>query len=348
MQTPPPPASSRFWKLAGVALLVLAGAATLRCCIPKPAAGGAHATPGPQPTRLRITNGCDRPIWVFSLVGAGGGALNAPNQVKLAKKGDHYDYPIPDIGLAATRFWPGMGCDDTGNNCQIGQSGGPPDAGFTCPAGIGCAPAVDSKFEGTFGCLPSVAPSTCQVNPSNPGVTLGTTDNWDTSMVDGFTLPYRVDVKGGCSGGPDGGAIDCSALTFNLCPTSENLSTSGQYPGLSSEDLRVFLPGSDGGTLAGCMSPCAKLTDVQWQSLPNPPFSGTTYQPADPQAQMYCCPTPPVSSGACRAGPGASSQYVNTIHQNCPQTYAYAYDDGNGLYTCEAGAQYEVTFFCPN
>jgi hypothetical protein len=332
-------------KLASVAVVLLCAAAAVQCRSSAPTRPSAVSPQ--QPTRLRITNGCEQPIWVFSEVGAGGGTLNAPGQVML-DGGTSYDYPIPDEGLAATRFWPGMGCDDTGNNCQLGQSGGPPDAGFTCPAGIGCAPAVDSKFEGTFGCLPSVPTSQCQLNPSSPGggTPLGTQDNWDTSMVDGFTLPYRVDVKGTCSGGPPGNVIDCSGLKASLCPTQEDLSTNGQFPALSSVDLRLMLPNSDGG-VAGCFSPCAKLTDEQWQSAPNPPFSGTTYNPGDPQAQMYCCPTPPISSGQCRAGPGASSDYVEVIHKYCPNTYAYAYDDGNGLYGCEAGAQYEVTFYCP-
>jgi hypothetical protein len=294
---------------------------------------------GPQPTRLRIVNGCSSPLWIFFLVGSGGGPLNAKHQQRLAAQGDAIDYPIPDEGLAATRFWPGVGCDSTGNNCTIGQSGGPPADGFTCPDDIGCAPAIDSKFEGTFGCLPSVPTANCQTNPSAPGQPLSTTDNWDTSMVDGYTLPYTVKVTGDCPNGPPGGMLDCSGLTFGACPTSDDLSTDGTYPSLSSVSLLLQNP--DGSGNAGCYSPCAKLTDAQWAS------GGTIYTPSDPHASMYCCPTPPVSSSACRAGPGAATAYVKTIHDKCPNTYAYAYDDGVGLWTCPAGAKYEVTFYCP-
>lgn len=303
------------------------------------------ATP-PQTARLRITNGCDQPIWVFYQVGSGGGTLVAPNQRKLAKKGDFIDYAIPDAGLAGTRFWPGMGCDATGNNCRIGQSGGPGSEGFTCPANFGCAPPVDSKFEGTFGCLPSVTPANCQINPAKPSETLPQTDGWDTSMVDGFTLPYQVKVKGTCPGGPKNNAIDCSALALSLCPTREDLSTNGQYPALKSENLELVDPGAQKPVRPiGCYSPCSKLTDGQWQSVPNPPFSGTTYLPTDPQAKMYCCPGNRVD--ACRQGPVVSTGYVKLIHSKCPQTYAYAYDDLNGNFSCPAGTRYEVTFFCP-
>ncbi len=313
--------------------------------------------PPPQPTRLRIRNGCEQPIWIFYQVGFEGGTLNAKNQKKLAKKGDYIDYDIPAQGLAGTRFWPGMQCDSSGNNCRIGQSGGPVSAGFTCPANIGCAPPVDSKFEGTFGCLATVPTSKCQINPSStpPGQPLPQTDGWDTSMVDGYTLPYRVVVKpvnGSCSNGPQNNIIDCAGLHLTQCPADENLSTNNQFPNLASENMRLFYPPASSAPAAipapvGCYSPCSKLTSGQWQSIPNPPFTGTTYAPAAAQAQDYCCPTPPISPAACSGGPVASTSYVKLIHTRCPQTYAYAYDDANGNFTCPAGTKYEVTFYCP-
>ena len=293
-----------------------------------------------QPTRLRISNGCNQPMWIFSQVGSGGGTLTDAPQILLSPNA-YYDYNIPDQGLAATRFWPGMNCDSTGNNCQIGQSGGPPP--FTCPANIGCAPAVDSKFEGTFGCALSDT-SQCQNNPSGSGP-LGNTDYWDTSMVDGFTLPYRVDVSGSCPNGPTNGVVDCSKLTMDLCPTSMDLSTNGQYPSLSNESLVLYYPNTN--NIAGCYSPCSKLSMGQWQSIPSPPFNGTSYTPDSPQAEYYCCPTPPISVDQCRSGPGGNNDWVNMIHDYCPQTYSYAYDDTTGNWQCPVGAQYHVTFFCP-
>jgi hypothetical protein len=293
-----------------------------------------------QTSRLRIINGCETdPLWVFYLIGSGGGSLASatPNQIELAP-GGFYDYPIPDIGVAATRFWPGFDCDATGNGCTIGQSGGPAADGFSCPTD-GCAPPIDSKFEGTFGCLPGVLAETCQINPSSPtGMRLPATDSWDTSMVDGFTLPYRVRVLDECAGGPMGGEIDCSTLPMSECPTSENLSTGGMYPEYA--DVSMVATNPSDMDPAGCYSDCGRLTYDQWGVTPG-------LSPSDAPAQAYCCPTPPVSPEACRMGPVATSGYTELVHRTCPQVYAYAYDDGTGLWGCPAGTRYEVTFYCP-
>jgi hypothetical protein len=291
-------------------------------------------------------------MWIFFQIGFNGGTLNAQNQKLLTNVGDFIEYDIPDKGLAGVRFWPGMECDNTGNNCHIGASGGPVSNGFTCPANIGCAPPIDSKFEGTFGCVSSMPLSQCQVNPSsNPPTPLPRADFWDASMVDGYTLPVKVIVHGSCPpgnpGGPAGGVVDCSTLHFSDCPQHENLSTNGQFPNLGNESLLRLHPTT--AETVGCYSPSSKLTMGQWQSVPNPPFTGTTFSPTDPQAQMYACPTPPITPGVCRAGPAATTNYTNLIHAKCNNTYAYAYDDTNGLSSCPAttSTSYEVTFFCP-
>jgi hypothetical protein len=269
-------------------------------------------------------------MWIFSEVGNNGGVLNAASQI-LLQPGEIVNYPIPQQGLAATRFWPGMGCNDKGGDCQIGQSGGPTTAGFTCPEGIGCAPPVDSKFEATFGCTLSDT-SQCLNNPSGSGK-LGPNDYWDTSMVDGYTLPYTVKVQGNCPGGPSNNFIDCSGLQLEYCPVNVELQA-------LSADLTLYHPLTN--KPVGCLSPCSKLTNSQWQK------SGwVTYPPFAPQAQDYCCPTPPVSVGQCRSGPGATNPYVDLIHSNCPQTYAYAYDDNVGNWNCPATVTYEVVFYCP-
>lgn len=303
----------------------------LGCCPPGPTPPPTTAPVFvPVEPRLRIVNGCSEPLWIFYTIG-GGGTLPDASPLQLAGHA-HHDYEIPDVGLASTRFWAGYHCDANGANCDIGQSGPP------CPTGTGCAPAVDSKFEGTFGCLPSVPTAQCAMNPSAPTQHLPTSDSWDTSMVDGFTLPFRVHVAGDCPSGPTNGEIDCSGIMFSQCPATENLSTNGQYPDLASLSLLVANPTSHAP--AGCFSDCARLTMGQW----NP---GPIYQPGDPQAQMYCCPTPPISPETCRQGPVASTGYTQLVHRVCPQVYAYGYDDGTGLFSCPAGARYEVTFYCP-
>lgn len=301
--------------------------------------------------RLTIRNGCPtETMWVHWLTVPGflGGVLDAPNHTPVPANGST-SYDIPDKGLAAMRFWPSFDCDASGLECRIGASGGPEEFGFSCPP-EGCAPPIDSKFEATFGCITGVDEDSCQANPSGGGP-LGRSDWWNSSAVDGFTVPMKVDVNGYCPegpvtsgpfagpGGPAGGAIDCSALRVSDCPRNADLSTDGLFPQLANMDLLAVNPST--GEAGGCLSPAGKLTYANWGNTP-------TYTPDAPEAQMYTCPTPPISEPVCRAGPAERSAYRDYIHSVCP-TYAYAYDDGFGLSSCPASTltSYEVTFYCP-
>jgi hypothetical protein len=105
------------------------------------------------------------------------------------------------------------------------------------------------------------------------------------------------------------------------------------------------------GSPVGCFSPCSKLTTAQgsdngrkdggWRNI----LGGLS--PQSPEAQMYCCPTPPISPGVCSAGPAARSSYALSVHSNqqC-DAYTYAYDDAKGLARCGSQTQFEITF-CP-
>ena len=309
-----------------------------------PTAGGTHP-------RLTIHNGCANQTMVvhwLTAPGFTGGQFNAANHAPIAAGGS-VTYNIPDKGLASMRFWPGFGCDGTGQNCQVGQSGGPAEFGFTCPP-QGCAPPIDSKFEASFGCITGIADGSCQGNPSAPGSGLGRNDWWNASAVDGFTVPVKVVVNGFCPsgqidtapywgpGGPVGGQIDCSGLRVSNCPRNDNLSSDGRFPALSSVDLLAHNPAGGNG---GCYSPSGKLTFANWGNTP-------TYTPQAPEAQWYACPTPPISPADCSAGPASRSKYHDYIHSVC-STYTYAYDDGAGLSSCPASTltKYDVTFYCP-
>jgi len=262
--------------------------------------------------RLIVKNACATDeIWIAS--------INVPGHpVVQIKPGQTYKYSIPD-GLSATRFWPKMYCNSTGQECKIGDSGGP---GQTCGSN-GCAPPVDSKFEASFG----YPEGNCHTDAS-------VCDWWDTSGVDGFTIPYKVDVSDSCKRDDYGGTdLDCSRLTFSDCPTSEHV------VGVGDRDFRVKHP--DTGETVGCYSPCALLTDSNYNN-PDGHFS-----PPDSTAGVYCCPTPPISSEQCRSGPADSSEYTKLMHSQCPHVYAYAYDDAVGLQVCPADTIYTWTLFCP-
>lgn len=262
-------------------------------------------------SRLHVTNKCEIDIWVQQQ-GFPGSAL-----VHL-DKGKSHDYDIPAEGLASTRFWPKMLCDSDGNNCRVGQSSPP------CGTN-GCAPPVDSKLEATWGCTLKDH-TKCGKTPQ--GITMIDT-YWNASAVDGYTLPFTMAVRGG-----DGRAscipVDCSGLAKATCPTDDDLSNGGKNPAYAHQDLRV----ANG---AGCFSTCTKLNYPGWGG------DGLN-APSGPVEQMYCCPTPPISSPQCQAGPVPKTKYVGLIHKACKNTtYGYAYDDGIGGRNCSGDTVIEFT-----
>lgn len=264
-----------------------------------------------SPPRLEIKNGCSYDIWIQSDV-AGTGAV-AP-----VKAGATLSFDIPAGGQASARYWPKKGCDVTGQNCTMGQSSPP------CPA-TGCQPPLDSKLEATWGCTLA---NKDQCGKTPQGVRMLDTF-WNSSGVDGYTFPFTVAVTGGdkrASCIP----VDCADLALSKCPTSEDLSNGGANPAYKNVSLVAT-----GG--AGCFSPCMDLN--------YPGFGGQGLNaPAGPVEQMYCCPTPPISSPACQAGPVPKTKYVELIHAACKKTsYGYAYDDGIGGRNCSGDTVISMT-----
>ncbi len=284
---------------------------------PPPPMLGAHA--GASGTRLTIKNSCQYAIWVQQQNMPAG----TPAVEQLGPGGTH-SYRIPAEGLASTRFWAKTGCDATGNNCTLGQSSPP------CPTG-GCPPPVDSKLEATWGCL-FPDPSKCASTPQ--GKKIDQTTWWNASAVDGYTLPYTIVPSGG-DGRQACSKVDCAGLTAAGCPTNDDLSTGGKFPQFASQNENV--KGST-AAFAGCFSTCMKLG--------YPTYGGDNVQPpSDPRAQMYCCPTPPVSAAQCSAGPVVKTKFVAAVHTMCNNTvYGYAYDDTIGLRTCSSDTEFTMTF----
>jgi hypothetical protein len=287
--------------------LALAG-----CPTPSPSVDA--GVPPSAGRKLTIKSECSQPIWIQQQNHTG-----SPELVQLSKD-QSTTYPIPDGGLPSTRYWAKTGCDATGNNCKMGQSSPP------CPA-AGCSPPVDSKLEATWGC---VLPKE-QCAKTAQGHHIGDTF-WNSSAVDGYTLPYTISVSEGSRGCAP---VNCAMLDQEKCPSSENLSQglTQQHPEFSSVDLRV----TGGG---GCYSPC--------MALGYPTFGGKGVQPPSADAAApYCCPTPPVSSEQCNAGPVVKTKYVDEIHKLCMDTtYAFAYDDALGLRQCDPKIEVVLTF-CP-
>jgi len=285
--------------------------------------------------RLRIVNGCNsQPMWIAHIAGASMGP--DPQNVRI-NPGSFYDFETPSH-LSAMRYWPKMGCDESGHNCKIGSSGGPGQSCQWNPATgqedySRCHPPVDTKFEASYG--ENGAPC----NPKTPGgVEMKGCDYVDLSLVDGWTLPVKFEASGDCRTNKDEKVevLDCAALSLAACPTAEHLTEAGV-----TADLRAINPVTH--QVSGCYSPCAKLLDTKWSNKE----LAQGRQPESAEVSPYCCPTPPQTPESCRAGPITHTDFLKTVHQKCPGVYGYAYDDGTGLMRCSSATHYTVTFFCP-
>jgi hypothetical protein len=169
------------------------------------------------------------------------------------------------------------------------------------------------------------------------------------SLVDGYTLPFKLWLKGDTSGCDlTDGVIDGSKLDVNACPRVENLVNNGvstvtDYLGvehsLDNIDLRVI--NTDTNQIIGCIAPCKFLTSP-------PPYgiAGANISESTNPALYMCCPSPPVTSETCSAGPVVETEYVKYVSQTAPTSYAYTFGDKTGLHTCPGNVVYELEF-CP-
>jgi len=316
-----------------------------------------NPTPSPYPqfptqtADLRIINNCKSTLWFEARYGNQGAPLPGQSATAVqALPGSYIDYTVPDTGLSGSRFWAKYGCDSNGKNCKIGdQMQYWPNPPGGCPSG-GCTPPVDSLFEATWGCRPG---SSC--NAANP------TTWFDTSQVDGWTIPYKLTPVGDTSGCDCVGSqcgfkgVDASTLDVAKCPSGEDLSAGGAYSSvqtngktvaLNSVDLRIIKDGE----ILGCMSPCKRLN---WGA----PF-GLQQDESSGSALWMCCPTPTpqscspsngcITPQACRAGPIENTKFVAAVHSMAPGVYSYSYDDGVGLHACPAGVTKYTMEFCPS
>lgn len=265
-------------------------------------------------------------MWIAHIVNGGLGP--DPQDVKIASgESAQFHTGLNGGGLSATRFWPKMGCDETGGKCSVGSSGG---LGEECVVRVSgkpddyshCAPPLDTKFEATFAAPGSVAQ-----------------DCVDMSLVDGYSLPFKMEVSGGnCTRHqqPFQG-MDCSGLSMSKCPTVEMLD--GKTVNLNAVDPKT-------GKQGGCYSPCMKLTDDKWN------VNGSSVAPDSSAAGPYCCAGSWSSPDTCDAGSKDASilktNYLKTVRDLCPAAYGYAYDDKTSTISCTTSTEYTVTFYCPS
>lgn len=228
-----------------------------------------------------IYNNCTQTVWIQN----NNQPAADPTLIKL-NPGDSYSYAINGQSVPSFSATPKLNCDADGNNCETGQSLPP------CP-GYGCQPAVDSEFEASFN---------------------DTSTFYDVSLVNGYTLPFKVRVIKASN--EDNTAClnsDGSLLDIKMCPSHENLSTPygsmnnfGQFKfgpylyalngatntvvSLTNVDMRVTNPNTN--NIIGCYAPVEKLASPTWGGLGvgyntnDPAYNAGYYTPAI----MYSCP----------------------------------------------------------
>lgn len=114
--------------------------------------------------RITFKNRCPQTVWISPLTNAQGAPIGPIQQLGQQQE---YAYIVPDGGWGG-RFWPKIGCDGSGQNCQVGQSNPP------CPAN-GCQPPADTKVEFFY-----------------PAVNSQDAVWYDVSLVDGYSLPMEI------------------------------------------------------------------------------------------------------------------------------------------------------------
>jgi len=329
--------------------------------------------------RLTIQNGSTESIWIVETSpGAPGSATAAQWDWWVKRYGEKYEikggkteiFCVPDGGAPGGNFRFRMGCDANGDNCKLGDDTGP-------MAGI------NTLFEPSFGCKfnknneKDHAVAGCAFNPSanvkdfpnfpgclsNPTLkncpSIGYTDFFDVSTVDGYTMPMFLEVKGtNCKDdkGPRT-TTDASMLDIASCPSDGKAtlySDNEKQNALIQKDAGISWLTKSGEYLQGCVSPCHWFTGGGIGDPVNPDPSPLPDAPPYNSANYYCChgtPGPQDGSGACAKGPTDSGKtypitltnYVKSLKALGYKGYTWQYDDLEGTMTCDWGEQISLT-----
>jgi hypothetical protein len=247
-----------------------------------------------------------------------------------------FDVPVGNSG----RVWARTGCtfNDQGS-C---------DSGDCCATG-GCLTS-DGK---TFGlkCAQTGKPPASLVEwtldaPSGNGPI----DYYDSSMVDGWSVPTRMFPTADFNPLPDPGMDPNFWCDMSGCKADKDLVCPRGYE----------VPGSP----ESCYSPCQVATNAGSEetkyccscsmdkpiTCPDAKCAGqygcTPYHDPAYPADMVCDPW---SKDASRAWDTQAQSYIRTVHDACPNVYAWQFDDLNATFNCrKTGGLVSYTIeFCP-
>ncbi|KAK2630889.1 hypothetical protein QOZ80_UnG0721020 [Eleusine coracana subsp. coracana] len=243
-------------------------------------------------------------------------AGGAPNSLLIA----FFAVLLGTHGATAVKFTFHNNCRETVWPATLTGAGHPPfpTAGFALPPGASLS-------------FPSVAPTWSGRMWGRSRCTTSGAGVFSCASGDCGTRQVACNGAGGAApptlaeftlGGGKTDFYDVSNVDgFNL-PVAIEPSGSGCRAASCPADINRACPPElavrSGGAVVGCRSACLAF--------------GT---------DEYCCRGRFGSPATC-----APSRYARLFKEQCPQAYSYAYDDGTSTFTCNAVADYQVTF-CP-
>lgn len=286
-------------------------------------------------------NSCNEPIWVGSFGQKGTPSLNSGGW-ELAAKGNSGDTFTIQVPVANSgRIWARTGCTfDANGLCKSGVN--------CCKTG-GCL-VSDNK---TFGlkCTQTGVPPASLIEWTLDATSgYGPIDYYDSSMVDGWSVPTRMYPDSNFNPDPDPGMDSNFWCTSSGCGAVKPSCPKG-YEVTDSPN--------------SCYSPCQVATNMGQEetkyccscsmtdpiTCPDPKCSGgygcTPYHTPPYPADMVCDPW---SSDLSRTWDDNSKSYISTVHQTCPNVYAWQFDDSNSTYHCRKtnGLVNYTIEFCPS
>jgi len=298
------------------------------------------AAPPPDTHTFTFTNSCLETVWVGSYgqngsaaIGGGGWALTPGQSMRM-------DVPVGNSG----RIWPRTGC-------SFGSDGSCPDGINCCKTG-GCLTA-DGKTFG-LGCAQTgVPPATLLEWTLDAASGNGAIDYYDSSMVDGWSVPVRMTAVAGTHNpdpDPDPGmdpahwcAADGCTSGKPACPTAYRVE--GSPDSCWSPCMAATNAGSPDATKLCCT--CSLTEPV---TCPDPACAGgygcTPYHDPAYPADMVCDPW---NADRARAWDATAISYIDAVKKACPNVYSWQFDDAKATFNCrktDGLVDYSVEF-CP-
>lgn len=287
-------------------------------------------------------------------------------------------FKIPDQGAASNKVYFNLACEETTGTyaewgkCIIGGEFGTSVLGNDLTSS-------NTWFEATWGCSDASGVD-CVANPSQPSEALSNQDWLDISLVDGYTVPMKIELGTGeatsknCQfqgGTAWDGIEDVGFVDLASCPTETSSTMYSSNAAIQNqlENGGINLLTENEGYYVNCAAPHAWLSGnvlgTNISPSPRPLIAGDTPETLNATNWYGCtgtcggtagesgCTCPECGKSQCLEGPNgdgrftvAETAYVTRLKAMGVESYTWQYDDDNGLKHCDQGAHVTLTL-CP-